>query len=272
MKVLHPWLRALLDIGSFLVLIAGVQLFLLTEHTNVYFAWTIPSHLSAATLGAFYWGTMVFGFLSARETLWAKARAAIPAVMAFTTITLIVSLLHFDDFQFSSTDPITLAVTWMWFLIYTIEPPVLIILFILQLRQPGGDPVRTHLLPIWFRIVLVLQGLFAIGQAIVLFVMPQAIIPLWPWTLTEYTAGALSAWFFAIGVIGIQAAWENDWDRIKIAMISYVIFSVLEFIAVGRYSTEIRWFTSSEINYLLFLLSFLGIGTYGWLQTQRAEQ
>jgi hypothetical protein len=271
MKELHPWLRALLYIGSFLVFIAGVQLFVLTEHTNVYFAWPIPSHLSAATLGAFYWGTMVFGFLSARETLWAKARGAVPAVIAFTTITLIVTLSHFDDFQFNSANPITLVVTWMWFLIYIIEPPILIILFILQLRQPGGDPARTHLLPIWFRIVLVLQGLFAIAQGIVLFFMPQAIIPLWPWALTEYTAGALSAWLFAVGVIGIQAAWENDLHRIKIAMISYVIFSLLEFIAVGRYPTEMRWFTAGEISYLLFLLSFLGIGTYGWIQAQRAE-
>jgi len=272
MKELHPWLRALLYIGSFLVFIAGVQLFVLTEHTEVYFAWTIPSHLSAATLGAFYWGTMVFGFLSARETLWARARGAVPAVIAFTTITLAVTLLHLDDFRFNSTSLITVAATWMWFLIYTIEPPALIILFILQLRQPGGEPVRTHLLPIWFRIVLVLQGLFAIGQAIALLFMPQIIVPLWPWTLTEYTTGALSAWFFAIGVIAIQAAWENDWYRIKITMISYVIFSILEFIAVGRYSAEIRWFTSSEINYLLFLLSFLGIGTFGLLQTQQAEQ
>ncbi|HUI88006.1 MAG TPA: hypothetical protein VLX61_04710 [Anaerolineales bacterium] len=270
MRQLHPWLRALLYAGSFLVFVAGVQLFVLTEHTDIYFAWPIPSHLSAATLGAFYWGTMVFGFLSARERLWATARGAIPAVIAFTTITLVVTLLHFDDFQFNSTNPITLVVTWAWFLIYIIEPPTLLVLFVLQLRQPGNDPVRTHLLPTWFRIVLILQGLFAIGQAIALFFAPQAIIPLWPWTLSEYAAAALSAWLFAIGVIGIQAAWENDLHRVRIAMISYVIFSLLEFIAVERYPAEMKWATAGEITYLLFLLSFLGVGTYGWLQAQRA--
>jgi len=270
MKELHPWLRALLYIGSFLVFVAGVQLFVLTEHTDVYFAWSIPSHLSAATLGAFYWGTMVFGFLSAREMLWAKARGAVPAVIVFTSVSLAVTILHFDDFRFASSNLITLTVTWIWVLVYFIEPPLLIVLFILQLRGGGNDPQRAHSLPIWFRLLLILQGLFALVVAVALLFFLNAILSIWPWSLTEYVSGALAAWMFAVGVIGIQAAWENDWSRIRIAMISYFVFSILEFVAIFRYSGELRWFTPGEMYYLLFLASLLGVGSYGWMQAQHA--
>ncbi|HUH98840.1 MAG TPA: hypothetical protein VLZ89_15875 [Anaerolineales bacterium] len=270
MKQLHPWLRTLLYTGSFLVFVAGIQLFVLTEHTDVYFAWPISSRLSAATLGAFYWGTMFFGFFSARETLWAKARGAVPAVIVFTSVSLAVTILHLDDFRFSSSNPITLIVTWTWVLVYFIEPPLLIIVFLLQLRERGSDPEREHTLPIWFRIVLVLQGLLAIGVALALLFFLGKILAFWPWSLSEYTAGALAAWMSAVGVIGLQAAWENDWARIRITMISYLIFSILEFIAIFRYPSELHWYTAGEISYLLFLMSMLGVGAYGWVQTQPA--
>lgn len=73
-KQIHPWFRNSFHLGSFLSLVAGIQLFIFSEQTDIYFAWTIQSSLTAATLGGFYFGTMTFGFLSARETNWARVR------------------------------------------------------------------------------------------------------------------------------------------------------------------------------------------------------
>lgn len=77
MKETHPLLRLMFYVGSFLSLIAGFQLFVLYKSTDVNFAWTIQSNLTAVTLGAFYWATMVVGILSAREKVWVTARAAV---------------------------------------------------------------------------------------------------------------------------------------------------------------------------------------------------
>ena len=53
-----PALRVVTAVASVLVLAAGVQLFVLTEHTDRYFSWTVAPALTAATLGAFYWTSL----------------------------------------------------------------------------------------------------------------------------------------------------------------------------------------------------------------------
>jgi hypothetical protein len=58
--------------ASALVLLAGVPLFLGSEQTDLYFAWTITPPLTAAFLGAAYWSSLVLLFLSVRQTSWAK--------------------------------------------------------------------------------------------------------------------------------------------------------------------------------------------------------
>src|SRR5712691_4655031 len=50
-----PLMRVALYVGSFLVFLAGIQLFVLTTRTDHYFAWTIANPFTAAFLGAFYW-------------------------------------------------------------------------------------------------------------------------------------------------------------------------------------------------------------------------
>jgi hypothetical protein len=45
-------------IDTLLVLVTGVQLYLLTGQTERFFAWTIASPLTAAFLGAAYWASV----------------------------------------------------------------------------------------------------------------------------------------------------------------------------------------------------------------------
>ena len=72
MKHTHPAFRIIFHLGSLLSLLAGIQLFLLSDKTDLYFSWTIQSTLTAATIGAFYFGTMTFSFFAARESVWAN--------------------------------------------------------------------------------------------------------------------------------------------------------------------------------------------------------
>jgi hypothetical protein len=50
-------MRWLLLTAAALVLLAGLQLFVFTERTDTYFAWTIINPLAAAFLGAAYWAS-----------------------------------------------------------------------------------------------------------------------------------------------------------------------------------------------------------------------
>ena len=64
-KPLVPGVRWLLYTAAVLVLLAGFQLFVFTERTNTYFAWTIVNPLAAAFLGAGYWASFAIEALAA---------------------------------------------------------------------------------------------------------------------------------------------------------------------------------------------------------------
>src|SRR5206468_11630163 len=97
-----------------LVFLAGLQLTVLTEQTNEYFAWTITPPLTAAFLGAAYWAAVPVEVIAARQTIWAKARVAVPAIWLFTTLTLVATLVHFDRFHFSSPIASAQGAAWFW--------------------------------------------------------------------------------------------------------------------------------------------------------------
>ena len=66
-------MRVLLNIARFVVLSIGISHFLLPEKTDVYFSWTITPQLTASFLGAGYLASFLLEFISARESIWARA-------------------------------------------------------------------------------------------------------------------------------------------------------------------------------------------------------
>ena len=85
-------MRWLLYAASALVFLAGLQLTIFTEQTATYFAWTISTPLTAAFLGASYWAAVPVEVIAARQSTWATARVAVPAIWLFTTLTLVATL------------------------------------------------------------------------------------------------------------------------------------------------------------------------------------
>lgn len=271
-KSVTKGMQRLLFAASLLVLSAGILLYLLTDYTDTYFAWTITPPLTAAFLGAGYWASFLLELLSARERVWARARLAVPAILVFTTLTLILTLLHLDRFHFTRTVFITLAVTWVWLVVYASVPVVMTILLVAQLRQPGRDPDRHTPLPWWVRLVLSLQALIMLTLGTALFLVPLAVASVWPWALTALTGRAVGAWLIGIGILASQAAWENDWTRLRPVMISFAVYGGLQLIAIARYPGTVNWNGASAWIYLLLLLSILAVGVYGWRAARQALQ
>src|SRR5262249_51826594 len=144
-KRLPQSMQPMLAAASFLVFSVGVSLFLLTEHTDKYFAWTIANPMTAAFLGAGYWASGVLEISAAREAYWRNARIAVPAVLVFTVLTLIVTLVHSDKFHFHDPRFITRLGTWFWLGVYTVVPVVMSALFIRVGWSPGaGVPAGSR--------------------------------------------------------------------------------------------------------------------------------
>jgi len=256
-------MRFVLYVASILVLTVSISLYFLPEKTDTYFSWTINPPLTAAFLGAGYLASFFLEFLSARERIWARSRLAVPAVWAFTALTLIVTLVHIDRFHFDAPRFITVFGTWFWLLVYVSVPIVMGIAWILQARRPGADPPRLLPLPSWLRGILFVQGVVMLVVGIIMLLSPQTIIPVWPWALSALTSRAIGAWGIGLGVIAIQAPWENDWQRMWPMSFSNMLYGALQTLNLLRFSADIDLAQPSAWMYVLFVLSIFLVGLYG---------
>jgi hypothetical protein len=260
-RPLLPGMRRLLYVAAVLVLLAGFQLFVFTDRTASYFAWTIRNPLGAAFLGAGYWASVAFETLAARQRVWANARIAVPTVLVFTVLTLVATLLNLGQFHLGGQFAIsTRAVTWAWIAIYTVVPLLMVIILAVQLRTPGGDPPRSAPLPGWVYGLLAVQAVVLLGLGVALFAAPGQAASWWPWKLTPLLAQATGAWLIGFGVAAAHQLAERDARRLLPASFSSVLLAVLQFIALARYPGRFEWSSAAGVIYLAFLVMMLATG------------
>src|SRR6185437_9804712 len=181
-RPLVPGMRVLLFVAAVLVLLAGFQLYVFTERTDTFFAWTIVNPLAAAFLGGAYWASFAIEALAGRQTVWANARIAVPTVLVFTVLTLAATLIHLNKFHLGSQFGAgTRIVTWAWIAIYALVPALMLIVLVVQARTPGGDPPRTAPLPGWLYVLVAGQAVILFGLGVALFTAPVGAAPAWPW-------------------------------------------------------------------------------------------
>lgn len=164
-------MRIMLLAASVLVFVIGIPLVLLTTQTETYFAWTIGSSLTAAFLGGAYWSSGVLELMASRETAWANARIAVPAVLLFTVLTLVATLVHRENFHFDAPTWHTVAGTWVWLLVYAVVPLIMGGLLLRQRTLAGGDPPRRFPLHTWVRVVLGVHAAIMLPIGVGLFLV-----------------------------------------------------------------------------------------------------
>lgn len=259
-RPLSTGMKRLLLVASALVFLAGFQLFILSEYTDSYFAWTIQPPLTAAFLGAGYFSSFLLEFFAAREKQWSRARIAVPAVFAFTTLTLVATLLHVDRFHFNDPNIFAQAAAWFWLLIYAVVPPAMLMVWARQQRMPGKDDDRTAILPLAVRMLLSVQSILMLAVGIGLFLLPNQVAPFWPWKLTALTSRAVGAWLVGIGIYAMHAVKENDGKRIRSGSTSYLALGVLQLIALARYPGNVDWSRLVAWFYVAFVIGILLVG------------
>jgi len=237
-----------------LLFIAGVQLFLLSEQTDTYFAWTFAAPISAAFLGAGYWSAMFHAYTGARAKTWAMVRTSIPAALTATGLLSITTFLHLDKFHLASPLLITRFVTWVWIAVYVLVPPILAIAWIIQSRLPGAHVTGHDPLPAWMRGGFALLAAFALLSGLGLFLAPERMAALWPWPVTPLAARAVSSWMSAFGVACASLTLEDDLRHGSGTSSSLLAFCILELIVIARYAAVMDWGKPMAGLYVLFLL------------------
>lgn len=261
-RTLSSGMRALLWAAGSLVALAGLQLYVLTDVTDRYFAWTINPPLTAAFLGASYFASVFFEWGAARARFWSYARISIPTVFVFTVLTLLVTLIHLDKFHFGSDfEPITRVLTWAWLAIYVVVPALMAILWLRQARVDGEDPPREMPIPTWLSVLVGAQSVVLLVAGVWLLAAPTT-VP-WPWDLTALTGRAIGAWLTSLSVAAAQFVWEGCLVRLATAARAYTVLGLLQVVALIRYPDQFSWGSVSGVVYALFLVSVLiaGVGS-----------
>jgi hypothetical protein len=275
-KPVIPFTRFIFVVSALLAAIAGIQLYILTDHTDQYFAWTIGNPLSATFLGAGYWTGVVLLLFATAERAWANIRIAIVAVCTFAPLILVATLLHLDIFHFHVPDLSPLVAAWAWMSVYVIVPVLLAAVVFLQLRTPGGDPSKGAPLPAVLRFLLGVNALIGLLIGLLLFLVPllspnpDVLLGFWPWKLTALTAQTIGVGFLALGTSSFQFLRENTWSRGRVGTVSYLLIGLLQLIAIARYPQYFLWQSLGAWLYLLYMLAIFGGGIYStyaaWFQ------
>ena len=266
-----PVTRAVFVLSSILAAIAGVQLYILADHTDRFFAWTIGNPLSATFVGTGFWtGTLLLLF-AMREDAWANIRVAMAAVATFVPLMLLTTLLHLAPFHFHSSNSGARVAAWAWMIVYVTVPFVIATVFILQLRAPGDDPPAAGPVPSWIRALLGVNAAISLVVGICLMLIPERLFSLWPWQLTALTAQTIGTGLLSIAVASLWFIRENSWVRGRVGTVPYLTVGALQLIALLRYQGRVEWSRPGAWLYLFFLVGVLIGGVYSTMMVWRLD-
>jgi hypothetical protein len=257
----HPLMRTLLVIGTILVAVAAVQLYVLTDHTDRYFAWTIANPLTAATIGAFYIGAIVIAAMSAWQRRWHMARVGVPGVLVFLIFTGLATSVHHTTLHLHDSAAMPRIAAIAWYAIYIVDPVLLAVAYVLQLLRSRGvkPPKLAPLPPVYTRTCSTL-GVVVIAAGTVLFA-GTAWSAHWPWTLTPIASQAIGAWLMALGVLMVDVAGEGDALRARPATAGMIVLALAQFGALARYPHAAHG--AAAIVYIVVFALVLVLGVYG---------
>jgi hypothetical protein len=259
--VLRP-LSLLLYAAGGLVLIAAWQLFVLTDHTDRWFAWTIGLPLTAAVDGAFYLAAVFILLPAARARTWAEVKPIAFGVFTVSVLKLAATLLHLDLFHFGSGPATARVASWGWLAVYVLVPIALGTLIVLELRTEGTDAPPTRPMSRAFRSVAAAIAVVLLLTGAGLLAAQAPFLARWPWPLTPLTSQALSAWFAGIGVVAILAVADGDVVRTRSVWNAALILSALQGVALVRYGDSMDWNSVAAWAYVALFVLVAIVG--GW--------
>jgi hypothetical protein len=228
-------------IDVFVLATAGLQCFILASSTDRWFAWTVSPPISAAVLGAGYFGSIVMVFEARRARRWVDARVVILSTLLFASLTLAVTLRHLDKFHLDTGPTSARLAAVAWLVIYVAVSPFVLFLVVQQRQARGVEPERVEtLLSRPSRVLLLVEGCLLVALGVVLSGGARR-AEFWPWKLTDLTARAISAWLIALGAMLALCAAEREVARTRYALHSAATAAFFWILAVSRFRSSVQW-------------------------------
>ena len=243
------WLAAFLI--PFLAL-AFVILYFLPHQSGQRFAWGIQPEMSAMMLAAAYAGGVVFFTWALLAQKWHHIKHGFLPVTTFASALGIATILHWENFTHGHIAFI------LWAGLYFTTPFIVFALWLRnRVQDPGALDERDFLLPGAVRLWIGGMGVITLVIAVLLFIVPSLMIPLWPWTLSPLTARVMSAIFALPAVVGVEVALDARWSaaRVILQALSFSILLILIAAGVSRgdfdWSRPVSWLFTGGLGAIL---------------------
>lgn len=238
------------------LLLAFLILYFFPDLSGERFAWGIKPHMTALFIGSGYLGGAYMFIFAIFGKRWHRVKAAFPSVATFTVAMLLATIIHWDRFDINHF-PFQL-----WLILYIITPFIVPYLWIKnRVTDPGTPESGDMIVPTFAKWAFMAFGVIGISMAIFMFIFPQSMISIWPWTLSPLTARILGGWFGLLGVGGFYVSQDPRWSVWQVPLQSITFWGVL--ILIGAFMnpqdfTNGLWnpFTIGTAVVILLLVAF----------------
>ena len=261
-------LRIWIGIEVIFGLLSLVTISLTPHDTASHFAWPIRADATAALLGGFYIAAASFYVLALFARRWENIRVFVIASILFSSTELLATFLYWDRFSIGTT-PFN-----VWFVSYLLPPPLFIAFYYWHQQRAAPIPkAGDEPLPPNLRLVLTALGALLALYAVLVFVLPAALIAIAPWQFTPLTARALSGWILATGILLLSCARENDRTRCRLISPFFVLLLPAIVLELWRYPVGVNWSHPTVYTGAALLVVAFAIGVYlirgDWRRTMR---
>jgi hypothetical protein len=243
-----PYVRALSAVIIPFLLLAFVVLYMFPADTGRLFAWTIRSRMTAMTLASAYLGGAYFFTRVLWIRRWHTISVGFAAVALFASLLGVATILHWETFRHSA------VAFWLWVGLYFTTPFLVIAGWVTN--SGYATPSRPDELRLGrARWVVAIVGLSALVQGVVMFLVPAAVIPLWPWPLTPLTCRVVGS-IFCLGCAGLVSLVDPRWTRLRLMLQVEAVMIISMLVAAARARAE---FSPERPLTWLLLAGFLAV-------------
>jgi hypothetical protein len=199
------------------------------DDTDLLFAWSTKSRMTALLLGSVYAGGAYYFSRVYLSRQWHRIGLGFLPATAFAALGGVATLFHWDEFSHSSFAFV------IWVIAYAITPWLIPFVWFrnrsLDPRVPDPHDVVMPRVTILIWIGLCMCNL-AIGAC--LFFFPASMSAVWPWFLPPLGARIVGSLFVMFGATGAALAIERRWSAQQVVMETMAITFALLLLGEAR--------------------------------------
>jgi len=232
--VLPSLFRAVTTVEGFVLAIAGFYPFFFPHRALGDWPW-VSGPFNMRFIGAVYLTSLVAVIVVLAVPRWAPGRVALPMLVVFTNLILLLSIVYIDRFDFGRGG------TWAWFLLYIAIPVSATYYWWRFRRLPPADP--TPVPPAWrsyFLAAAIVLGLYGIG----LLIAPRTLTDFWPWPIDDLHGRLYSAIFLTLGVAALtvsRVAAPVELLIVGLTQLTLGFFSILGLVLADVSENTVDW-------------------------------